>query len=718
MSGGGGGEQTVGYKYYLGVHHVVCHLAEKLLKIEFDDKVAWSGSATGGQQIYINKPELFGGESREGGVQGYVDILDGNSSQGQNSYLADRLGSTVPNFIGVFSVVFRQLYVGMNPYLKAPAFWVQRINTLTNGQPQWYPAKAAIGQDMNPAHIIRECLTNAEWGLGYQDVDIHNASFQAAADTLHSEGFGLSMLWDAEVEIGEFISQVLDHIDGSLYVDPSTGGYAITLARNNYNEASLLTLDETSVLSVTNFKRKSYSELTNTVTVQFWDQTTGENNSITVQDTAAISAQGGIVATTKKFLGITKYELASRVATRELSSGCAPLASCTIVANRLQGASTLKVGSVFKLKWSPLGIKNMVMRVASVEYGTHTDNRIRITCVEDVFSLGTSVMVGPPSTEWSDPISPPTPVTLSVIKEASYWDLARRLGDTSAKSFPQTSSYVLVAGAYPSSDALRANLYTRPYGNYQYEGVMDFCPVCVTAEPLAHLSTMFTYQAGSRDMDQLVTGGYAYIGNECVKLVAVNTNTRTVTIERGCIDTLPQEHPSGTVVYFVDGFLTTDEFEYQTGENARAKLCTVTSLGELAIGSAPELTSGAVSNRHYRPWPPRNIKIAGAYYPSSLVGTFDITWQGRNRLFETASLIGFQGGGTGNEDGTTYKVIIRRTNNNAIIHEATVTPTDVSTTLTIPALAYTGSIKIELQTSRGSVQSMQTFTHTCEYSQE
>lgn len=44
---------------------------------------------------------------------------------------------------------------------------------------------------LNPAHIIRECLTDPDWGLGYQASDVDDAAFTYAADLLYIENFGL-----------------------------------------------------------------------------------------------------------------------------------------------------------------------------------------------------------------------------------------------------------------------------------------------------------------------------------------------------------------------------------------------------------------------------------------------------------------------------------------------------------------------------------------------
>ena len=110
---------TVGYKYYVGMHMVLCHgPVDSVTAIEVDDRTAWSGAATGGS-VSINAPDLFGGESREGGVVGTVDVMMGGTTQGRNDYLQSKLGSDIPAFRGVLSAILRQVYVGNNPYLKS-----------------------------------------------------------------------------------------------------------------------------------------------------------------------------------------------------------------------------------------------------------------------------------------------------------------------------------------------------------------------------------------------------------------------------------------------------------------------------------------------------------------------------------------------------------------------------------------------------------------------
>ncbi|WP_323033198.1 hypothetical protein [Paracoccus sp. (in: a-proteobacteria)] len=108
-----------------------------------------SNAGAGGGRIRIDKPDLFGGESREGGIVGDVDVLMGGPGQGANDYLAGRMGGEVPAYRGLCSLVLRQVYLGINPYLKPWAVRVTRVLTGEAGEAQWYPEKAAIVPEAN-----------------------------------------------------------------------------------------------------------------------------------------------------------------------------------------------------------------------------------------------------------------------------------------------------------------------------------------------------------------------------------------------------------------------------------------------------------------------------------------------------------------------------------------------------------------------------------------
>ncbi len=188
--------------------------------------------------ISISSNNLFGGDRKEGGISGTVDLLFGASDQAQNSYLAARLGSAITAFRGLTSFVLRQVYVGTSPYIKPWAFFCKRVGTQISGLDQWYKEKAILnpraesGDDLNAIHIIRECLIDPEWGLGFDaSEDFDNDSWEEAADILYAENFGLSLEWDQSQPVEDFVSDVLKTINGMLYQDLSSGKWVITLTR-------------------------------------------------------------------------------------------------------------------------------------------------------------------------------------------------------------------------------------------------------------------------------------------------------------------------------------------------------------------------------------------------------------------------------------------------------------------------------------------------------
>lgn len=188
--------------------------------------------------IRIEALDLFGGNRKEGGIRGKVHLLFGASDQAQNSYLVSRLSdANLPAFRGSMGFVLNQVYIGTSPYPKPWSFFCRRLLKQVSGDAQWYIEKAVInegvtsGDDLNPAHIIRECLIDIDWGMGFTESDIDSTSFELAADILFDEDFGLSYVWDQTEPIEDFIGSVLSTIAGFLYQDLSTGKWVLSLTR-------------------------------------------------------------------------------------------------------------------------------------------------------------------------------------------------------------------------------------------------------------------------------------------------------------------------------------------------------------------------------------------------------------------------------------------------------------------------------------------------------
>lgn len=654
MSGGGKGGKsyTVGYWYGLGMHMALCHgPVDAVTEIQVGEKTAWTGSATGNASLAISNRNLFGGEEREGGVDGTLDLMFGAASQAPNAYLQSRLGADIPAFRGVLSVAWRGLVAAMNPYIKPWRFRVKRIPRA------WYPAKAEISGDANPAHIVRECLTNGDWGMGYPEADIDDTSFTSAADTLHTESFGLSILWSQEQPIEEFLLSILRHVDGVLYVHPRTGRFVLRLARADYDPASLPVLSPANALSIEEFTRPSWGEITNQVTIQYRDGPTDKDASITVQDIAAIQLQGGVVAATVQYPGISSAALANRVAMRELKQLSSTLAKVTLIANRQ--ASGLDIGSVFKLSWPAYGISGMVMRVARIAYGELTDGRVRIEAVQDVFGLPSAVYTTPPPTGWQDPISLPAPCPAQMVYEVPYWQIVKDVvGEVPSilNDIDPTEGMAATLGARPAADAIDYHAYAwdAAKSTWADRGRGPFAPTALLAAVMPQAAGTITVALTSAaDLDRIQVDDFAVIDDEWLLVTAINVTASSVTLARGVLDTVPAAHAASARVWFVHPHVISPE--YVAGETAQLRLCPKTGKGELSVSLATTVTRG-IQQRFIRPYPPGNVKLNGAAYPAAVAGDIAITWANRNRVNQTANVIKQTDGNITPETGQTTTI--------------------------------------------------------------
>lgn len=799
---GGGGSQTVGYRYFLGMH-MVCTMGpvDSCYEIRVGDKTAWNGIANGGR-ITINAPNLFGGDSDEGGITGDVDFLLGGPTQGVNDYLQGVLGDgPIPAFRGVSSFVLRQVYLSNNPYLKNWSFGMTRIHTRQDGLTQWndskaeitttiagisgtvlvtdsqidsihvgsdsatdpnlphitglettdtlivtllgedgiypagsafpsdsdnggltwgasfsinendsgdpgttigtfinvggvlYPTEAAaaaalkgqtfiftgytsytmwipgspphprggvsasIGilrgiKDMNPAHIIRECLTDPDWGMGYNEADIDDTSFIAAADTLYTEQMGISLLWSTQTDIGDFITQVLTHIDAVCFVDRTSGLFVLTLIRDDYVVADLLELTEDDIDHIEDFKRPQFGELTTSVTVQYWDGISDTQGSVTIQDIALEQMQGAAINTTVQYIGFSNITIATRAAQRDLRSLSTEIASCTVYTDRI--AKGLQIGSVFKLTWPDYELSSVPMRVTGMGYGDGKTNRIRITCIEDVFSLDTAPFIVKPPPIWSDPSGPPSKVINQQAFEFPYYALVRQTTqatvDTGLTTQPD-GGYVGVALGRPTSGVINAPMYTDAGTGYTNNSVADFCPTAQLLAGIDEMQTIVPIQNGD-ELSLVAAGDWCQIENEIVRIDAISDTS--MTIARACMDTLPAKHAASVEVYFWSVGSGQDPTQYVSGESLNVKVTPKTGSGVLDIAKATAMNV-VMGSRAIRPYPPGNLKLNGNYFPPQVEGNTVLTWVHRDRTQETGgTLVSFTDATIGPETGVTY----------------------------------------------------------------
>lgn len=977
----GSSSVTVGYKYFLGVHMALAHgPLDNISRIEVDRRIAWEGVNTGGS-IEVDAPDLFGGDEREGGVSGTVDIAMGTQTQLQNTYLQSQLGTDIPAYRGVACAILNQCYMGNNPYLKPWSFRAQRVYTTTNGEPQWYfskagivpiddtdsnqylggyecneydceafvryaneagydavnfgeliapgvelpatfkwddinkfveplpawvghiltttstldlyylwtigaewnscrawglglydnigylrtdpkltasgnvttvafahngsivsvlnaapivqtrlkvtlpnwhtspprvdtgrlalawdnstgfemlrygPASIPVGKpsfnsgpnflgvdfvftpelydqgggsyyirvkvdyqvwsngnqyagtfyeiasatsstlshfdgwefetdecrffqdsytrlyalvvsadlsdlqelytyyqqgfsswvppdscktlcaDMNPAHIIRECLTDTNWGMGYNEADIDDDAFRYAAGQLYDERMGISLVWSRQEKLEDFIMEILRHIDGVLYVSRVTGKFVLKLIRNDNALSDMIALDETNVSNVTDARRPTIGDLTASVTVNFWDRDTGETASVTQHNQALYQLQtGGGGSTTIQYPGFTNYPLANRAALRDLKALSIPFLSCKIEASR--EAEQLNIGDAFILNWPDLDIDSLVMRVQQMSLGDGRNNTVTIEAVEDVFDtpdVGNGVN-GSPDDIWTDPLSQlPQPAEPRIVTEAPYWQLVQESGETSVNNVlgDDPGAGFLLAAAGRQNNEINAKMQVDSGGGYGSVDILDFSPYAYLVENVGQSDTTI-YVTGGIELDDVVVGSIAQIEDELVRVDAVgeDSNGTYIVVGRGVLDTTPDTHildsnatlGAGDAVVFWGDDYASDEIQYTTSDELNVRLRTVRGQNVLAANDAP-VDVVRMRSRAIRPYPPGNLTVDGVSYPlddSNNVfwdAYVSVAWAHRDRLQQTDGyLYDHTEGDIGPETGTEYIV--------------------------------------------------------------
>jgi len=687
---------TVGYWYSLGWHSVLCQGgADAIEEIKYANRTAWSGNVTSNSEVYIDRPDLLGGEKREGGLQGYVEFLFGEDTQpvsqylayqcnvpitpvlndhfsyiggwdawknfilaGQeNSYLTENGGRPVPAYRGVVSLVFRAFsYAAMNPYMKDLSVRVRRLPRTLNATT--FDINLGGVHHANPAHIIYEVLTNRMWGMGFLPDDIDIASFTSAAATLHSEGFGLSLAWTDEGTAEDFINLVKSHIDAVVYPAPDTGRYTIKLIRRDYTVSELYVADQSNIINLRSFQRASPTDLVNEVTVEYHDMTQDKPVKITVQNLAGIQSTGRVVRKVVSMPGIRNGSLAARVAQRELMLLSSPLAKVVLDLNTT--AWNLRPGDAFVLTWPKLGINQLVMRAIEVEYQDIRSGVVTVMAVEDIFGIPLSSFVTPSVPDWLAPVSSLSDISAYVITELPYYVLIQSNSEDYASYLSDNRNYLGIIAGRSSTLWQNYTAHELIGSAYTELSAATFAPwiSALATIPKTITNTVVSYEAFFDDTE-ISVGDLGIVNGEWVQVAAINITERTITLVRGVLDTVPAEHPAGSRVWvYGEGILEDYSTERFASETVTLKLVPETPSETLPIATAVARTY-TLTGRQQRPYPPGNFTINGARYPASAVvssGAITVGWAHRDRGQQTVTVIAQSAASIGPESGVTYNL--------------------------------------------------------------
>ena len=572
--------------------------------------------------------------------------------------------------------------------------------------------------DLNPAHIIRECLTNQIWGIGVNESNIDDVSFKKAADTLHYERMGISIKWTDSTSINEFVDNIKEHINAQLYLDRVTNKWKLYLIRDDYDVADLISLNESNIRNL-DFERRTLAECVNAVTVTYWDQARAKESTVTVQDIARIAQQGGVISQSIDYKGFTNSDLASRVALRDLKTLSSTLASVSFDVDESFSESWHE-GMPFKLSDESYGLSEAVMRVRTIKRGDGINNTVYVEAIEDSFSspMQSVVEYVPPITSGDSTAKNATAIAF----EVPYIELVEQYGqdevDAKLSNYPELG-YVGMAAIRPNNQHINASLYVDSGAGYDERTILDFCPSASLKNDIGYMDSSFELE-NVAEFELLEVNQRIQVNNEIMAFVSFDAITNVIIVKRGCFDTVPEKHNAGSKIFGWDNYSGIDDLEYLNGENVSLKALTLTGSDvlELNEATAHNLT---LSGRAIRPYPPANVKVNEEYYPQDIETDLILTWVDRNRLQETGGApLGFFDSGIVAEANTLYQLIlIERDENNVELRTQNLSIGAVNTfTFATSAMhVNTRTIQIDLRSLRDSYESYQAFDYTVELSQ-
>lgn len=677
-----GKSQTVGFRYLMSLHMGIgrgpCN--------EIAD--IWIGGLSVGEgfclidgtdNLYaINKPDLFGGEEKEGGVQGPMFIYNGARDQeleparssplGTLPSIAASLGGDVPNFRGFMSVWFDGMVCAINPYPKEWSFRVRRTTAGWFNDDCWYPAKATITlqseagktiRAMNPAHIIYETNTNPEWGRGMPASLIDENSFIRGANQFCDEGMGLCIPWFRQETIKEFLPTIIDHAGAVQFVSRQTGLLTLRLIRNDYNPDDLPIFGpDSGLLELVEDDSSSEESSFNEIIVKGFDPTTKEDIVVAAHNLASIQSQEEMISNTITYKGFPTRGLVARAAEREKKAQNARRRLTAVFDRR---AWRIEPGMPFKISWPAKGINEMIVRPGEIKQSGLRSGAIEMKIVQDVFGMPLTSYIEPQPPVWQPPNRTPAPAAEERLFEMNYRDFYR-LTSVIGEELPADSGVIATVARPPAG--VRTDTYdisTHADGEeYTTRANGSWTASLTLAADITPLQTTFDLDvsAPGNFFDEFTAPMVIMIDDEQMALLSLDPITGEATVKRGVADTIPASHLAATTVWLTDDEMVSDRREYGEGETVNAKVLTRTSSEVLPLDEATELEI-EIAQRVWRPYPPGDVRIdgesiyemTGIEYPEP-----ELTFTGRDRLSQMDSMIGHGEATIGPEPGTTYRV--------------------------------------------------------------
>ncbi|HAK16481.1 MAG TPA: hypothetical protein DCM65_09555 [Acinetobacter junii] len=566
--------------------------------------------------------------------------------------------------------------------------------------------------DINPIHKIREILTD-DTAMNKPESDINDVNFKKAADVLYTEKLGIS--WSVtEKSCLEAINELCGHIEAGVRMNRQTGLYEMVLFRDDwFAENEVHTLPVNKIKGMQLDGATSADELINKLNVSYYNREAIKNSSFSVAENAAIrNLNGHENSEDVKFPYFMNQRNAAIVSQWKLKQVSTPIWQGTFTTGFYQARKWNRY-DLLKLEWPRRWSGTILVRIMKINLGTSTD--VSIDFVEVVPYSGNLSSNIVNDTPVDTTPKPPQPALFKAF-ELSYLEAVQLNGQKAvdeALAYNPDAGYAAVIAQRPQSNSLSALMYTDTGNDYERVGAIAYSETAELDQSILKTDTAFIVkQAG--DIDMVSIGTQITVNHEIMVYQAYDEETGLLTVKRGALDTIPQNHVAGSVLYFADDFITVDPTEYVTGEIINVKTLTTTPSGILNLDDV-DAQQVEIKARANRPYPPANVKINSEYWPAYFEDDFTLTWSNRNRLQQTGGLsIGYFDSSVALEENTqTLLTVIELDANDVELatHSVNVTASNSFTLLESAMQADTRSLDINLKTVREGYECMNVFDH-------
>lgn len=354
ITAGLGQLRTASYRYYCGFLYGVSHgVVDACTGVVVDDRLVSNGG-NAGDLFLIDDPQAWGGDHVDGGVYALAKLIPGRfwPQQAVDPYVQSQLGADTASWSG--KALF--LIYGWTGFLESGYFAATpqgapvvrplrlRIRRLPNnlGVPEYSNVNNG---DANLAECVYEWLTSPVFGVKkLTNSQINLASFQLAAQTLHTKNLGITIEMNSATNVETALDTFCELGGMILYGSFNSGTIKLKVIERDYSIGSLPVFrrgpdgSNPNLYNVIRVERNTPAAWSNTANYWEFDYKDRDNRyqptTRYVHDLANMLLTGRQRSLQQSIDGISNGDTAAFVGTREMRDGSYPYDHVTLITNR------------------------------------------------------------------------------------------------------------------------------------------------------------------------------------------------------------------------------------------------------------------------------------------------------------------------------------------------------------------------------------------------